>query len=59
MRNSNDVIEIDKCVILNTLQNKHFQEYSIYTKSMPNLISNYLRIILFWLQNILILIGMM
>ena len=30
MRNSYDVIEIDSYVILNTLQNNHFQEYSIF-----------------------------
>ena len=30
MRNSYDVIEIDKYVILNTLQNFHFREYSIF-----------------------------
>ena len=29
MRTSYDVIEIDNYVILNTLQNFHFQEYSI------------------------------
>ena len=30
MRNSYDVIEIDNYVILNTLQNIHFREYSIF-----------------------------
>ena len=30
MRNSYDVIEIDKYVILSTLQNFHFREYSIF-----------------------------
>ena len=30
MRNSYDVNEIDNYVILNTLQNFHFQEYSIF-----------------------------
>ena len=30
MRNSYDVIEIDNYVILNTLQNFHFREYSIF-----------------------------
>ena len=39
MRYYYDVIEIDNYVILNTLQNFHFQEYSIFaiwTKNMPN-----------------------
>ena len=30
MRNSYDVIEINNYVILNTLQNFHFREYSIF-----------------------------
>ena len=30
MRNSYDVIEIDNYVILNTLQNFHLREYSIF-----------------------------
>ena len=30
MRNSYDVIEIDNYIILNTLQNFHFREYSIF-----------------------------
>ena len=30
MRNYYDVIEIDNYVILNTLHNIHFQEYSIF-----------------------------
>ena len=30
MHNSHDVIKIDNYVILNTLQNFHFQEYSIF-----------------------------
>ena len=30
MRNSYNIIEIDNYVILNTLQNFHFQEYSIF-----------------------------
>ena len=30
MRSSYDVIEIDNNVILNTLQNLHFPEYSIF-----------------------------
>ena len=30
MRNSYDVIEIDNYVILNTLQNFYFREYSIF-----------------------------
>ena len=31
-RNSYDVIEIEKIVILNTFQNFHFQVYSIFVK---------------------------
>ena len=65
MRNSYEVTEINNYVILNTWQNFYFREYSIFVyqfglKKMPNLISaKYMRMILFWLQNMLILIGIL
>ena len=58
-------LKIENYVILNTLLNFHFRRIfyfclSILTKNMPNLISaKYLTPILFLLQNILILIGIL